>query len=198
LVTQCSVVGAATLDFEGVVGDNGSPFESYTQSGFTVSSLSGRWVIIRTYGNPAPSIQFFGSAQAAVSASVRVIAMAGAPFRFSSVDLYSSITPIPYVFTGLRNSTVVFTVSGTVPNTFGAFAKVPNADADSLIDTLEIALTNPATPCCSGNPMGLDNIVVTLDTTPAAVPTLAEWVFLSLALVLAGFGLRRIRSSVHQ
>jgi len=36
---------------------------------------------------------------------------------------------------------------------------VSNANAATSIDTLTIALTNAAAPCCR-NPMGLDTIVV--------------------------------------
>jgi hypothetical protein len=58
---------------------------------------------------------------------------------------------------GLRNGVAVFTVSGTVPNTFGNFATVSNPQPTAIIDTLRIRVTNPATACCS-NPVGVDNI----------------------------------------
>ena len=45
------------------------------------------------------------------------------------VDLHSSLTFIPYVVTGLMGSTKAFSVSGTVPNTFGNFATVANPNA---------------------------------------------------------------------
>jgi hypothetical protein len=82
----------------------------------------------------------------------------GSAFRFSSVDLYSSTTTIPYVFTGLKGATKVFSVSGTVPNTFGNFASVANPNAGDLIDTLVIELTNGV----AQNPMGLDNVRLTM------------------------------------
>ncbi len=79
---------------------------------------------------------------------------------FASVDLYSSVTPIPYIFTGLMGSITVFSVTGTVPNTFGAFATVASPDAGDLIDTLVIELTSDLAngPACCDNPMGLDNV----------------------------------------
>jgi hypothetical protein len=119
-----------------------------------------RWEALTTYGNPAPSIIFRRSAaDPTLTAEVQITA-GGSAFGFRSVDLYSSITPIPYTITGLRNSNPVFTVSDTVPNTFGNFATVLNPHSTDMIDTLLIRLTNPATPCCP-NPMGLDNIVMT-------------------------------------
>jgi hypothetical protein len=83
-----------------------------------------------------------------------VVTAGGAPFDFSSVDLYSSITPIPYVLIGYRGAAPVFTAGGTVPNTFGNFATVA-ADFTG-IDSLVIELSNPI----AVNPMGLDNMVV--------------------------------------
>ena len=80
-----------------------------------------------------------------------------APFRFRTIDLYSSVTPIPYVFTGYRNDAAVFTIDGRLPNTFGNFVTVANPRADALIDTLVVTLTNAA---AIANPMGVDNIVL--------------------------------------
>jgi hypothetical protein len=140
---QCS--GAATCTFDGLV-DAGA-VSTYTESGITVVATAGSW---QSWGQ---AIAFIASPDVATTAQVRVTA-GGSAFRFVSVDLYSSITTIPYVFTGLMGSTTVFSVSGTVPNTFGAFATVPNPYAEDRIDTLTIELTNPP----SNNPMGLDNV----------------------------------------
>jgi len=73
--------------------------------------------------------------------------------------LYSSVTRIPYTITGVRNDQAVFSLTDTLPNTFGAFRTVANSHSADLIDTLVIELTN-STPACCSNPMGLDNIVV--------------------------------------
>ena len=154
-----TVASATTLDFDGVPGGNGSSFVTYTESGFTVESTAGSWVVSITDGNPSAFIQFTRVAgEETITAGLRVT-RGGVAFRFSAVDLYSSATPIPYVFRGLVNSTAVFTVTGTVPNT-GSFASVVNPNSADLIDTLEITLSNPITSCC-GNSVGLDNIVAT-------------------------------------
>ena len=78
----------------------------------------------------------------------------GAPFRFQSVDLYSSVTTIPYVITGILNSTTVFVAQATLGNTFGAFVTVQNPQSTTVVDSLVIRLSNSV----AGNPMGLDNI----------------------------------------
>ena len=130
---------------------------SYTESGITVLATAGTWDARASFGNPAPSIQFYTSAGAPATGQVKVTA-GGSVFSFVSIDLYSSMTTIPYVFTGLRGSTKVFSVSGTVPNTFGNFAPVANPNAGDQIDTLVIELTDSLAP----NPMGLDNIRLAL------------------------------------
>jgi hypothetical protein len=143
-----------TCTFSGLPVDEAT-LSSYTESGITVVSTAGSWQARPSFGNPAPSILFITPAGASATGQVEVTA-SGSAFSFVSVDLYSSITTIPYGFTGLMGSTKVFSVSGTVSNTFGAFATVANPSSGELIDTLVIELTNGAA-CCE-NPMGLDNI----------------------------------------
>jgi hypothetical protein len=157
---ECKPVQMAqvTITFSGL-SSNGSPVTTYTESGFTVSAVSGNWQALTTYGHPAPSLIFVRPAtDPTTTAEVRITA-GGAIFSFTSVDLYSSVTPIPYVFTGMTGATSSFAVTGTVPNTFGNFVTVANPNSTALIDTLLIRLSNPATPCCS-NPVGFDNVVL--------------------------------------
>jgi hypothetical protein len=128
----------------------GQALSSYTESGITVTPTSGNW---QTGGY----IGFTTPAGETATGQIQVTA-GGSAFRFDAVDLYSSITQIPYVFTGLMGSTTVFTASGTVPNTFGRFVTVSNPYSADLIDTLLIDVTNP--PVCCTNPIGIDNIRV--------------------------------------
>lgn len=152
-----TTTNAATIAFDGLTGD-GSPVTEYDESGFNVSSNSGNWKVMAEYGKPAPAIVFMREASEPESqGEIEVTDAGGAIFRFTSVDLYSSITPIPYTIKGYRDSELVFTMSDTVPNTYGNFAVVANPDAAALIDRLTISLSNPETPCCS-NPVGIDNI----------------------------------------
>jgi hypothetical protein len=176
LLSTASHASAAIIGFSGLLTP--APFTTYSESGFSVSAVSGSWEASTSFGSPAPFIQFIRAASdPTITAQIEVTA-SGSPFTFASVDLYSSITTIPYLVTGLRNSTPVFTLAGTVPNTFGAFATV-NSSSTQTIDTLRITLSNPATECCS-NPVGLDNIVA----NPVAEP--ASLILLSAGLTAVG------------
>jgi hypothetical protein len=143
----------------GSLSGSGTAVTTYSESGFSLSTSAANWVVLTTYGNPAPFIEFSAPTGSVVTGQIQVTADRQMPFSFKSVDLYSSTTPIPYVITGAMGSTVVFTLSGTVPNTFGNFRTVVNSHGTDIIDTLTIDLSN-ATGLAGPNPMGLDNIVL--------------------------------------
>jgi hypothetical protein len=139
------------------VGAHRAPVTFYTEAGFTISPALASWMAFG-YGNPGPSLVFETAGGETISGEVTIRTEDELSlFRFTSVDLYSSITPIPYVFTGSLRGHAMFTESGTMGNTFGNFVRVASAHGNIPIDTLVIRLTN-GTACCS-NPMGLDNIV---------------------------------------
>jgi len=144
--------GTSTVTFTGL-SPAGDPFVSHLEGAFLVEPVSGPWIIA------APAIQFRRLASEPLTTGAIRVTAGGNLFRFASVDLYSSITPIPYVFTGVREGVTVFTVTATVPNIFGNVATVPSAFPLALIDTLLISVSNPATACCL-NPVGIDNIVL--------------------------------------
>lgn len=148
----CPLIGFDEL------GPHGAAFTTSTACGFTVTSTTTNWAVSTNYGRPAPFIQFVSPGGTTTLGEVLVTA-SGATFRFLSVDVYSSTTPIPYVITGIANSATVFTIQNTQPNTFGNFATLVNREAATPVDLLVIRLSNPSTPCCP-NPMGLDNIVL--------------------------------------
>lgn len=149
-----------TIGFDGLASAvNQSPIATYSESGFTLNTTAQQWMTLTTYGNPAPFIQFLRTGGQPEEVGEVAITAGGSLFSFESVDLYSSITPIPHEIIGVRAGVPVFTITGTVPNTFGAFGTVVSSQPAALIDTLVIRLTNPAA-CCS-NPVGLDNIVLT-------------------------------------
>jgi hypothetical protein len=149
-----------TIDFGAFSGFGAAP---YLESGTAVAPVSGTWTF-SGYGKPGPAVVFHGFEYMAASAAAEIeVTAGGSLFTFASVDLYSSVTRIPWEFTGFRNSVPVFTATGQQGNTFGNFVTTTNPRASDNIDRLVIKLTQPEnTTCqtCARNPMGLDNIVI--------------------------------------
>ena len=152
---------SVTITFEGLHGrPDRSPLPQYFESGFRVTPAPGRWVVFTDPARPASAIGFSRLAEEPTMAGEVTVDAGGAPFSVSSLDVYSSITEIPYTITGLVDGCPVFTVSAVVPHTFGHFVTVHNPHSTHVIDALLILLSNPASACCP-NPVGLDNIVLT-------------------------------------
>jgi hypothetical protein len=149
--------GRYTVGFSGL-RENRTTFTTHVEFGFTISSVSGDWMTVTTFGNPQPFVQFDSPAGVTTTGEIS-IAADGMPFWLRSVDLYSSTTRIPYVIEGFLGSDPVFTVIDVLGNTFGNFARTPNPRADVPVDSVRIRLSNPSAPCCT-NPMGVDNIVL--------------------------------------
>jgi hypothetical protein len=165
LVGGCLISMAAwatTVDFNGLPGDQGSPFTSFTEAGFTVAAISGSWLVGKNYGHPPPFIFF---KHPIVEGSIE-ITYDGGTFSFGSLDVYSSVTPVPYVFTGHLNGKTMFTTSGTVPLPYGNFISVSNPHRADLIDTLQVTLSTSIQ-----NAVGVDNIVVNAANSSETKPT---------------------------
>ena len=137
---------------------NRESFASYTACGLSVAATAAPWQVSTTYGHPAPFIQFLSAAGSTTIGEVAVTATGGT-FAFTSLDIYSSTTKIPYEITGSANRVALFTIAKVQGNTYGEFATIVNPQQSAAIDTLTIRLTNAAASCCS-NPMGVDEIRV--------------------------------------
>jgi hypothetical protein len=160
IVINVTTSSSFVLGFNGLASaPNGSPVVSHVESGFTITATAEDWLVSTTFGNPAPFIQFFRLASEGSVTGELTVTAAGALFTFTRIDVYSSVTPIPVEFIGLRGGSQVFTAGGTVPNTFGNFATVSNPHPTAIIDTLRIRTTNPPTACCA-NPVGIDNLLL--------------------------------------
>jgi len=156
---QTTPASAAVISFTGL--QTPAAFTGpYVESGFSVLPTANDWIVWTGYGNPAPAIVFINPDTAFETSAQIEVTAGGGLFTFESVDLYSSISPIPFVFVGLLNSTVVLTQGGALPNTFGNFRTV-SVNSTQPIDTLLITVGNPSTaPFPTVNPAGLDNVVV--------------------------------------
>src|SRR5262245_30459764 len=138
--------------------ENRVPFTTHVESGFRISVVSADWIALTTYGNPLPFIEFYGPAGVTTTGELRITAD-GAPFWLNSIDFYSSTTQIPYVIEGFLNSAQMFAVVDVIGNTFGPFARRSNPNSDMPVQEIRLRLSNPSAACC-GNPMGIDNVVV--------------------------------------
>lgn len=147
--------GPCTIGFDGLQV-NGAAFDRHAACGVTITAANAQWQTSTTYGSPAPFVQFVAAGGTTLTGDVTLQSADGA-FTFTSVDIYSSTTKIPYEITGSARGAVVFVVQGVQGNTFGRFATIANPHARDAIDTLRVRLTNPAASCCR-NPVGLDNI----------------------------------------
>jgi hypothetical protein len=191
LTAATSSSAAAVIGFDDLRGPNNSAFFFHAEDGFLVFPAGGaEWYINTIYGAPAPSVMFNRLAnQPDVSATMGVRAVGDLDFTFSAIDLYSSVTRIPYRFIGFNNAVQMFDFSATMGNTFGSFRTAFNPFADVTIDLLFIDLVNPFV-ALGGNPMGLDNIVVSLAN---AVPEPGALTLALLCLVLLAAA-RRVAS----
>lgn len=149
--------GPCAIGYEGLSA-NRAAFTTHKACGLEIAVTAGTWEASTTYGQPAPFVQFLSPAGTLTTGEITVSG-AGATFAFTSVDIYSSTTRIPFEITGLAGLAPVFTLQGEQGNTFGRFATIAVPGGTAQIDTLRIRLKNPAAPCCA-NPVGLDNIRV--------------------------------------
>jgi hypothetical protein len=149
--------GACRVGFDELTV-NRAAFTAHTGCGLSMTATAGSWLVSTTYGHPAPFIEF-GSAAGATTVGEVTVSGGGRTFAFTSLDIYSSTTKIPYEITGTANGAVLFTIAKVQGNTYGDFATVVNPQPSVLVDTLRIRLTNAAAPCCA-NPMGLDELRV--------------------------------------
>jgi hypothetical protein len=90
LLTSVAPARATTIAFSDLL--NAAAFTTYSESGFTVSAISGSWESNVDFGNPAPFIWFNREADDPATTAQIEITQGGLPFAFTSADLYSSLT----------------------------------------------------------------------------------------------------------
>jgi hypothetical protein len=177
---------ATVITFGGLSGINGSPFTTYTESGFTVSPTLGTWFQGQLFGNPVPSI-FSGPQFGSPATDAIAVTEGGGLFTFGGLDLAANNGSVNFTFTGLRDASTVFSVAGLEPGLSGpfAFVTIPGGVAADLIDTLVV------TTSILGTSTNIDNIVVT-----AAVAEPASVGLLAAGLAFVGFFRRRLRNRI--
>jgi len=157
-------VAAFTADGDHIIrfaqaGPMGTPLPVYQEAGFTMHPTAGSWEAGLGNGSPYGTVVQFRAVRNQTVVGQLHVADGGQLFRFASIDLYSSVTEIPFVITGRRAGATVFEQQGTVGHTSGGRARVRSNYPVTEIDTLVIRMTNDPGACC-GNPMGLTNIAL--------------------------------------
>jgi hypothetical protein len=130
-----SNVEGSTITFSSLTGQNGDLFSGYTESGFTVTPVDGRWSKAFVFGNPVPDI----FCDACVPGVVAITGDSG-PFEFESMDVGNPGNgPVNFSIDGFLNGTLQFSQAGTStsPDIFQTFSSDhPNAAIDSLTISL--------------------------------------------------------------
>jgi hypothetical protein len=98
------------------------PVTTYSENGYTIRTVTAAWT-------GAERLIFYSPPSTTTVGEVRMTAADGGTFLLNSVDLYSSLTPIPFVIEGRLDSATVFSLSDTLPSTSGAFVKVNKPSA---------------------------------------------------------------------
>jgi hypothetical protein len=179
---------ADVITFSGLPGPTDSPFTSYTEGKFTVTSASGSWFQGLVYGNPAPSI-YDGPVFSPGVAAINVTDTGD--FTFNSVDYSSNNGASRYLIEGFLGVSMVFSQGGSLvpslPPSFG-FTTL-NSGSSVLIDRLFIQVT----PGGGVTSLNLDNVNVT-----SAVPEPFSIALLGTAVACLALGMRRQKNTVSR
>lgn len=168
LLAAPAAASAATITFDGLAGDNLSPFTSYSEADFTVTKTAGDLFVGKVYGNPAPSI-FGGPNYGSAGASFDLTA-GGSLFNLTSFDFGANVGSATYALTGFLKGVSLFSLTGDQAS--GGFKTVLTG-SDLRFDKVTFQLLS------EGTSFNVDNITANIGS---AVPEPATW-----AMMIAGF-----------
>lgn len=149
-----------TIGFGKLPGPDNGLFTTYTESGFTVDSVSGNFYKATNnnanFGIPEPDI--YTNDVGAVR-----LTDGGGLFSFNSLDLgFFNPGTISFRLTGFLNGTSLFTQNGTLTDLIAqSFLSVKGVNQSTQIDRLRIAILSNSTGGAN-----LDNIQLTTNVTP--------------------------------
>lgn len=160
---------AATIDFSGLPGSNGSAFNGpYVEDGFSVTRVGGQVFEGHIFGNPAPSLVVGNVFDGGTNGDISVT-FGGSTFALESFDFYTQNGTGGYSVFGSLNGAPVFSLAATHSPQGPWFQIAGNA---GVIDTLLFRLES------FGTSVNLDNIVLNAAPVPgplvgAGLPGLA-------------------------
>lgn len=167
----CSQADAATITFSGLA--NGNPaVTSYSEAGFTFTTIAGTFNGTSGNGAPAPSVFTTNNGIADVT---------GGSFTFSSFQGGNgSFNNTPtFTVTGFLAGNQLYTVTYTGGGA-GSFPTFTNGNSTVVVDRVRFAV--------NGTSANLDNIVV--NAVPA-VPEPATWFVMLVGFGVTGIAMRR-------
>jgi len=161
---------ASTITFDGLPGTTADPFNSYSESGFTVAVTLGNWKEGHSFGAPLPSI-YVQDLRSSPFGGLQVTN--GGLFTFDSFDLSAYMSAVGYEVQGWLGTTSVFDVASN--QTAGAAFTTVSGGSSLAIDRLTIDISSGG----SGE-FNVDNIRV---SAVSAVPEPSTY-----GLMMLGFG----------
>lgn len=151
LLTATATASATVITFDNLPGNNGDPFTSYVESGFTVTKDSGSGCVGKSFGNPLPSV--FGG-PVCDNGSLGVFSVTGSGlFSFDSIDLAANNGALNYLIEGLVGTTLMFSNANSLAGPTAVFSTI-NSSSNAAIDTLRLTFRT------AGTSFNMDNIVL--------------------------------------
>ncbi len=129
-----------TITFANLPGPDNGTFTTYTESGYTVATVSGAFSKATNntanFGNPEPDIY-------TTDTGVIRVTDGGGLFSFNSLDLgFFNSGTIAYTLTGVLNGANVFTEKGSLTDAISqTFLQLNSTNQLAQISTLRIAIT---------------------------------------------------------
>jgi len=145
---------AYTIGFGNLGGSNLSAFNSYTESGYTVSATGGNWFVAKVFGSSIPAIvagpiYHPGESQITVTEG-------GERFTFQGLDLTSNVAGgTSYTIAGFLGGVEVLSTS-IVISSISTFNTFDMSLADSLVSVDRVTITG--TPGRGTTSFNIDNI----------------------------------------
>ena len=178
-----SLSHAETVTFDYLTGNQGDPYFTYSESGFTVSKIAADVFVGRSYGAPAPSL-FWGSFYGTPDLYMEVNA-GGRLFSFDSWNMSANNGSIDYTVTGFLNGAKRFQLIGVQSS---GFFEQRKSGTNFKFDRVVFGLTANGT---SGN---FDNFRGQI----VPVPETSTWVDMLLGFGLLGASIRRVGRYARQ
>jgi hypothetical protein len=167
---------ADIVTFNGLHGNNGDSFTTYTEGIFTVTPTTGFWQEAHHFGHPVPDI--FSQS---MSSSITVTSST-TDFTFSSVDLGNANSGTPtYEVQGFFKGSLVLSTNGSLPAGPDLFVTINSPNSSQVIDSLVINYHLGTTTSYN-----IDNIVGFASPITNVVPEPNSLAAIALSLICMG------------